>query len=94
MPESHAAGQFSVQIGSYPNQKEAEERVDSLRKLGFPHAHFSAKQLSENQGMWYRVWLGFFPDYDSANESGQALKKRGEVKQYLVRKVDSSGRTD
>jgi len=94
VPESYASGKFSVQIGSYPNEVEATERVESLKKLGFPHAHFSAKELGENKEIWYRVWLGYFPDYDGANESGKALKERGEVKQYLVRKVDSTGRPD
>jgi cell division protein FtsN len=94
MPESAAQGKFSVQVGSYPSEKEAQERVESLKKLGFPHASFSAKTLGESSEVWYRVWLGYFPDYDSANASGLALKDRGEVRQYLVRKVDSSGRTD
>lgn len=94
MPESFASGKFSVQIGSYPSETEASERVASLKKLGFSHAHFSAKALGENQETWYRVWLGYFPDYDGANASGKALKDRGEVKQYLVRKVDSSGQPD
>lgn len=94
VPDSHPSGKFSVQIGSYPTKTEAEERVNSLKKLGFPHAQFSAKELGENKEVWYRVWLGFFPDYDSANDSGKSLQSRGEVKQYLVRKVDSSGRPD
>lgn len=94
VPDSHPSGPYSVQIGSYPTKTEAEERVTSLKKLGFPHAQFSAKQLGENKEVWYRVWLGFFPDYDSANDSGKSLQSRGEVKQYLVRKVDSSGRPD
>ncbi len=94
VPDSYPSGKFSVQIGSYPTKTEAEERVSSLKKLGFPHAQFSAKQLGENKEVWYRVWLGFFPDYDSANDSGKSLQSRGEVKQYLVRKVDSSGRPD
>ena len=94
VPETYPSGKFSVQVGSYPTKTEAEERVNSLKKLGFPHAQFSAKQLVENKEVWYRVWLGFFPDYDSANEGGKALQTRGEVKQYIVRKVDSSGRPD
>lgn len=93
-PESYASGKYTVQIVAYPNQKEAAERVETLKKLGFPHAHFSAKELLDSKETWYRVWLGYFPDQDSANEAGKALTARGEVKKYIVKKVDSSGRAD
>jgi cell division protein FtsN len=89
IPESLATGKFTVQVGSYPAEKDAAERVDALKKLGFPYAHFSAKQLEDNKETWYRVWLGSYTDYKSANDSGRILKDRGEVKHYLVRKTDS-----
>ncbi len=91
MPESFGNGKFSVQIGSYTSEKEATERVDNLKKLGFPYAYFSAKELGENKDTWYRVWLGYYPDYQSANDSGRKLQNRGEVKHYLVRKTDTAG---
>jgi len=91
IPNSFAKGKFSVQIASYPNSSEAVERVEALKKLGFPHAYFSAKQLEETKETWYRVWLGYYPDYDSARRSGQVLQERGEVKNYLVGKSDLPG---
>jgi len=90
-PTSFESGKFSVQVGSYPTEKDASERVEQLKKLGFPHAYFSAKELGENKETWYRVWLGYYPDYQSASDSGRLLKDRGEVKNYLVRKSDSPG---
>lgn len=105
IPQSFEKGKFTVQVGSYPTEHEAQERIDSLKKLGFPYAHFSAKQLPgssmKSSGLaaqkadkvetWYRVWIGEYPDYESANESGRALQDRGEVKHYLVRKSDTTG---
>ncbi len=90
LPESFSTGKFSVQVDSYTTEKEASDRVDELKKLGFPYSYFSAKELGENKDVWYRVWLGYYPDYQSANDSGRKLQNRGEVKHYLVRKADSN----
>jgi len=90
LPQSFSTGRFTVQIGSYPSEKDAAERVESLKKLGFPHAYFSAKEMSSNN-TWYRVWLGYFPDYQSAKQSGEILREKGEVKHYLIRKAEYAG---
>lgn len=82
-------GPFTVQVGSYPNLKDAEERVNLLKSLGFAHAYFSAKDLGDSTGTWYRVWLGYFPNYETAKKSGDKLQARGEVRNYLVRKSDA-----
>jgi cell division protein FtsN len=81
-------GTYTVQVGSYPNETAAQERVDALRKLGFPQAFFSAKELGSASGTWYRVWLGQYPDYLSAKKTGDQLQARGEVKNYIVRKIN------
>ena len=91
LPSSLPKGPFTVQVGSYPGEKDAAERVEALKKLGFPHAYFSAKQWNDTKEIWYRVWLGYYPDYDSAKKSGKILQQRGEVTNYLVRKSDSAG---
>ena len=91
---SFPAGQFTVQVGSYPNQKDAEERVKALKSLGFAHAYFSAKDLGDSNGTWFRVWLGYFPNYELAKKSGDKLQARGEVKNYLVRKAELENGTN
>lgn len=90
LPKSFGQGKFTVQIGSYPNQREALERVEAVKKLGFPYAYLSAKDPGD-QNTWYRVWLGYFPDEKSAKVSGEILQARGEVNSYLVRKADHNG---
>jgi|694.fasta_scaffold96267_3 DedD protein len=90
MPPSYASGAYSVQIAAYSEESQAAERVQALKKLGFPHAYFSAKELGENKETWYRVWLGFYPSFESAKASGDSLQARGEVKNYLVRKSEIS----
>ncbi len=84
-----SSGKWTVQIGSYPSQKDAEARVADLKKLGFSYAYSSVKTLDESKDTWYRVWLGFYPDTESAKKSGESLQARGEVKNYIVKKTDS-----
>jgi len=88
---SFPQGQYTVQVGSYLSEAEAQERIDELKKLGFPHAYFSAKELGDPKMVWYRVWLGYFSNGDSARRGGEWLQKRGEVKTFLVRKYETNG---
>ncbi|NDC23951.1 MAG: SPOR domain-containing protein, partial [Proteobacteria bacterium] len=69
---------------------QALERVQALKKMGFPHAYISTKALGENKETWYRVWLGYYPSFESAKASGDSLQARGEVKNYLVRKSEAT----
>lgn len=87
LPRSFSKGPFTVQVGSYPNQKDAEQRVEDLKNLGFPYAFFSAKQIGDTN-KWYRVYLGYYFEFDSAKQSSELLTQRGEVKNYLVRKTE------
>lgn len=89
-PQGSPRGAFTVQVGSYPAERDAEARVETLKKLGFPHAFFSAKEIRDKNDTWFRVWLGFFPDETQARLAGQSLKDRGEVKDYLVREADKA----
>lgn len=86
--DSLAQGKFTVQVGSYTAEKDAAERVEALKALGFTHAYFSAKELGEKRETYYRVWLGYFADPQKAEQSGQMLKDKGEVKNFIVRKTD------
>jgi cell division septation protein DedD len=91
VPVSFAKGAFSVQIGSYPNEKDASERVGALKKIGFAHAFFSPKEIREKNDTWFRVWLGYLQNEVQAKEAGQALKDMGEIKDYLVREAHQAG---
>lgn len=90
-PASAPTGRYTVQVGSYPTEEDAKARVAALRAMGFPYAYFSTKTFRDVKDTWYRVWLGYFPDDASAKKSGEILQKRGEVKNYLVRKADAAG---
>lgn len=93
-PPSSATGAYSVQIAAYSDKTQAEERVEALKKMGFPHAYFSSVHLGENKETWFRVWLGYYPSFESAKLGGTALQARGEVKNFLVRKAQKTSSTD
>ncbi len=84
------SGRFTVQVGSYPSERDAADRVAALKKLGYVHAFFSAKEIREKNDTWFRVWLGHFPSEAQASLAGQSLRDRGEVKDYLVREADKA----
>ncbi len=79
---------YTVQVGSYPNEQAAQERVEALKRIGYSSAYFTAKELGSTAGTWYRVWLGLYPDYTAAKKMGDELQTKGEVKNYIVRKSD------
>lgn len=85
-----SSGPYSVQIAAYSEKSQAEERVESLKKMGYSHAYFSSVNLGENKETWFRVWLGYYPSFESAKSGGKSLQARGEVKNFLVRKTQKS----
>ncbi|MBY0369658.1 SPOR domain-containing protein, partial [bacterium] len=85
-PTASGIGSFTVQVGSYPDETAAKERVEALKKQGFPGAFFSAKELGSSSGTWFRVYLGQYSGFDAAKRVGDQLQAKGEVKNYIVRK--------
>lgn len=90
IPPSYAVGNYTVQVASYSDETQASERVKALKTLGFPFAYLSTVELGENKETWFRVWLGYYPSFESAKAGGEALQARGEVKNYLVRKSETT----
>lgn len=84
--KSFARGKYTVQVGSFPDRKIAEERVASLKRLGFKNSYLSAATLPSKK-ITFRVWLGYYPNQKSAQRNAKYLKKLGEVESYLVRKA-------
>lgn len=87
---SFASGKYTVQVGAYTTEADAQERVTHLQKLGFPFAFFSVKEGAENKATWYRVWLGYYPSYETAKKSGELLQDLGEAKNFIVKKSDNT----
>ena len=65
---SHA--RYSVQVGSFDNRKEADQKLSIWRKKGYP-AYLMIADIPE-RGRWYRVRIGGFP---TINEAEDYIKK-------------------
>ena len=78
-PESPARGdetdaKFTVQVGSFNNQSEANEHVSNLRAAGFD----SRTVAVEIQGRsWYRVQVGRVSDRGEATKTVASLRAKG-----------------
>ena len=70
-----AAGQLTVQVGSFNNSSEANERVSNLRNAGF-ETRAVAVELP-GRGTWYRVHVGRFADRAEAAKTLASLRAKG-----------------
>ena len=66
-------GRFTIQIYSESTLREAEEKMDGLRKLGFD-AYIQKAHFEKTDELWYRVRVGAF------NSRIQAKKAAAEIK--------------
>ena len=55
---------YSIHDGSYRARSSAREAVEAYRKMGL-EAYWTAADLGE-KGTWYRVFIGYFNDQESA----------------------------
>jgi cell division septation protein DedD len=77
-----AGGKFTVQVGSYSSQSEANEHVSRLRAAGF-EARSAAAELP-GRGTWYRVQVGRFADRAAASQAVSQLRSKGAAASAMV----------
>ena len=66
-------GRFTIQIYSESTLREAEEKMDGLRKLGFD-AYIQKAHFEKTNELWYRIRVGSF------NSRVEAKKAAAEIK--------------
>ncbi len=84
--KSVKAGDYVIQVGSYPTKRDAERQVNALRQK-----KLSASILppfKDRQGEWYRVVLGNYKNRNSAEKDAKGLKSSGQIRSYFVKKLD------
>jgi cell division septation protein DedD len=79
---SKAEGKVTVQIGSYNEAGQAEERVVSLKNAGF-EARSVAIEIPK-RGTWYRVQSGRFINRVEAERYGKQLRDKGVVSSFIT----------
>jgi cell division septation protein DedD len=76
------AGKVTIQLGSYNEAAQAEERVVSLKSAGF-EARSVAVEIPK-RGTWYRVQSGRFINRDEAERYGKQLRDKGIVSSFIT----------
>ncbi|HEY0100742.1 MAG TPA: SPOR domain-containing protein [Pyrinomonadaceae bacterium] len=79
------AGKLTIQIGSYNEAAQADERVANLKSAGY-EARSVAVEIPK-RGTWYRVQSGRFVNRDEAERYGKQLREKGVVSSYITTDV-------
>lgn len=80
--KSTGGAKFSVQVGSYPDVKEASYRVEEWKVKGYP-AYMMIANLGD-KGQWYRVRIGAFADKEDAGHYLDDLKEKEGIEDAFV----------
>lgn len=75
-------GNFTVQVGSYNNAAQADERVSRLRSGGVEARVVRAE--IPHRGTWYRVQAGRFTSQTEAARYATELKGKGATDDFVV----------
>jgi hypothetical protein len=82
MPQSTAGGRFAVQVGSYNEVGQANERAEKLRAAGFDPRVVSVEL--PKRGTWFRVVIGSFNDRAEANRFGAQMRAKGAAQDFVI----------
>lgn len=82
---NQASGKFTLQIGSYNDAAEANNRASSLKAAGLEGRVVAAE--IPKRGTWYRVQVGRFQDRGEATRFGAQLRAQGIAESALVAEV-------
>jgi cell division septation protein DedD len=80
--QSTAAGRFAVQVGSYNEVGQANERAEKLRAAGYDPRVVSVEL--PKRGTWYRVMVGSFSDRAEANRFGTQMRAKGAAQDFVI----------
>ncbi|MCE3009492.1 MAG: SPOR domain-containing protein [Proteobacteria bacterium] len=81
-----ALGKFTVQVGSYNNEKEAQSLAADLKSKGFSAFYVTADVKGQK---WYRVSVGLFTTQKEATAYRNDLLARKKFASAIVQKVTS-----
>jgi hypothetical protein len=82
VPQSSAGGRFAVQVGSYNEVGQANERAEKLRAAGFDPRVVSVEL--PKRGTWFRVMVGSFNDRAEANRFGAQMRAKGAAQDFVI----------
>jgi cell division septation protein DedD len=77
-----SGGKFTVQVGSFSVESQANERISSLRAAGFD-ARSTAVEIP-GRGKWYRVHVGRFAEREDAAKVSAQMREKGAASGSMV----------
>jgi cell division septation protein DedD len=80
--EVEGEGGFTLQVGSFNNLSEADERVAKLSALGV--RAYAVRVEIPKRGTWYRVQVGRFMNREEAGRYGAQLRGKGTVADFII----------
>jgi len=87
MPKIDPKGLYTVQIGAFQNQTEANKLMNSLKSNGYPS--FIKQVETPDNKTWYRVRVGTFSTKSEALNYGDKLKQRASGVKYVFITVNN-----
>ena len=78
-------GNLTIQVASFNDQAQANERVNWLRSKGAEAR--AVKVEIPNKGTWYRVQIGGFKSREEANGYATQLRSKGILQDFIVTTV-------
>lgn len=80
-----APGHYTLQVGSYPQLKEARSRADEIRGQGLAPTVQEAE--IQGKGRWYRIYIGEFPTKFEAEKAGEHYQAERLIDSFVVAKL-------
>ncbi len=79
---SQPTGKYSIQVGSYQSEEEANAKVGLWKEKGYS-AFMEVGQIPD-KGIWYRVRIGGFPTREKAQEFLDQFKTKEKTEALVV----------
>jgi cell division septation protein DedD len=86
VPPTPNRGGITLQVGSFNDRAQADERVSRLKAAGVDARIVSA--TIPNRGLWHRVQVGRFVSREQAAGYANQLRGRGLVQDFMVTPVN------
>lgn len=80
----YSAGKFTVQVGAYSKEEEAQKVAGDLKSKGFSAFYIPAKVKGQT---WYRVSVGLFATPREAQDYRTELMGKAKLSSALVQKI-------
>lgn len=81
---SSVIGKYTIQVASYPTEKEAEQYASDLKNKGFEAFYIPAEIKGKT---WYRVSIGNYSTRAEASKRLENVKKQAELKNAIIQKI-------